>query len=347
MARPLRIEFEGAVYHVTSRGNARERIFLVDRDHERFLQRLGESVATYDVRLYLFCLMPNHFHLVLETPRGNLGRFMQSLLTGYAVYFNLKHERVGHLTQGRYNARLVETEGYLLRLSRYVHLNPGATGASAADPAVEQAERLRAYPWSSYRSYIGLATRLPFVEYEPVLAQMGGPAADRVRRYREFVEGGLARTDEEFHEILRASPRSIGGEAFRQWVDDRHARLLGPHERKEDVAFRRPPHRVPPEHVIAAVCRELQVPPDAVRRRQRGGMTRPVAAHMLTRHAGVTQRDAAAALGLGSGAAVSAQLLRLRAALAADNALRQAVARIEACLADASTTGCRAGSATL
>ena len=333
MARPLRIEFEGAVYHVTSRGNARERIFLDDPDRERFLDRLAEAIDTYEVRLYLFCLMPNHIHLVLETPRANLGRFMQSLLTGYAVYFNRRHERVGHLTQGRYGARLVDADEYLLRLSRYVHLNPAFIGKAEASPIRERVDLLRAYRWSSYRSYIGLTRRLPFVAYGPALAQMGGAAENQRKQYREFVEGGLAGSDEEFREVLRASPRSIGGETFRQWVDELYERLVGRRDHVEDVAFRRPGRKATSEEVLAAVAREFNVAPDDLRRRRRNAVLRPVAAHMLCKHAGLTQREAAAVLGIASGAAVSTQLRKLKERLPTDRGLREAMAKVERCLA--------------
>ena len=101
MARLQRIEYEGAVYHVTARGNERRALFGDDGDRERFLRVLGESVASFEIRLYLFCLMTTHLHLVLETPRGNLGRFMHRLQTAYTVYFNHRHRRQGHLLPGR------------------------------------------------------------------------------------------------------------------------------------------------------------------------------------------------------------------------------------------------------
>jgi len=124
MARHLRVEYAGAIYHVTIRGNGRQAIFEDDRDRERFVRRLFESVETYGVRLYLYCLMTNHVHLVIETPDKGLSRFMQSLETGYTVYSNLRHKKSGHVFQGRYGAKLVEGDEYLLKLSRYVHLNP-------------------------------------------------------------------------------------------------------------------------------------------------------------------------------------------------------------------------------
>ena len=104
MARAQRIEYEGAVYHVTARGNERRAIFHDDADREHFLRTLGESVGRFEVRLYLFCLMSNHIHLVVETPRANLGQFMHRLQTAYTIYFNRRHQRCGHLMQGRYKA---------------------------------------------------------------------------------------------------------------------------------------------------------------------------------------------------------------------------------------------------
>jgi len=124
MARKPRALFEGAIYHVTSRGNERRETFRDDRDRERFLERLADSALSHQVRVFLYCLMPNHFHFLVETPLGNLDRFMGSFLTGYTVYFNKRHDRSGHLFQGRYAAQLVEGNDYLLKLSRYVHLNP-------------------------------------------------------------------------------------------------------------------------------------------------------------------------------------------------------------------------------
>src|SRR3954452_14733921 len=123
MARALRIQFEGAIYHVTVRGNERRRIFYDDRDRERFLKVLAQAQELHGMRLYLVCLMPNHFHLLVETPAGNLSAFMGRFLTGYVVYYNRRHNRVGHLTQGRYKAQLVEGNDHLLKLTRYIHLN--------------------------------------------------------------------------------------------------------------------------------------------------------------------------------------------------------------------------------
>jgi REP element-mobilizing transposase RayT len=196
MARPLRIQFPGAIYHVTARGNARQGIFSDNRDRERFLELLARSVETCQVRLYLFCLMTNHFHLVLETPEGNLSRFMQLLQTAYSHFHNRRHQRAGHLFQGRYGARVVDADDYLNALSRYVHLNPVFTGKLRRSPLEERRKALRRYPWSSYPGYIRESRRLPFIEYGPVLSSFGSNASRRRRTYRDYVEGDIAEKDE-------------------------------------------------------------------------------------------------------------------------------------------------------
>jgi len=332
MARPLRIEFQGAIYHVTVRGNARQAMFLDNRDRNQFLKQLAQSVGTYDIRLYIFCLMTNHFHLLLETQQANLSRFMQALETAYTVYFNLSHNRRGHLTQGRYDARLVQSDRYLLRLSRYIHLNPVRVGKIAHLPLDRQVKYLREYRWSSYRGYIGSTKPLEFVQYAPVLALLGGGKAATAAVYRKFVETALAETDEDLARILKASPRCIGGEAFRRWVDGLYAKLLDKRRKKEDVSFGRQAATMEPEAVLDIVSRELKVPKESLRWRTRGSIARAVAAQMLCKYAGITQRDAGAVLRLKTGTAVSHHLKKLRRELAVDRQLAKAVSRIEKAL---------------
>ena len=130
MARPIRIEFPGAVYHVTARGNERRKTFRDDGDRRQFLATLEETIGLHDLRLHGFCLMPNHYHLIVETPLGNLSRAIGWLQTTYTIRFNRRHRRSGHLFQGRFKAHVVEADSYSMELLRYVHLNP-VPGASA------------------------------------------------------------------------------------------------------------------------------------------------------------------------------------------------------------------------
>ncbi|MDO9507797.1 MAG: transposase, partial [Thermovirgaceae bacterium] len=144
MARPLRIEYPGAFYHVTSRGNERKDIFKSGTDREKFLSYLKSATERYGAVIHAYCLMSNHYHLMLETPQGNLSWIMKHINSSYTSYFNIKRKRAGHLLQGRYKAILVEADTYAAELSRYIHLNP--VGAKMVGSPEE-------YPWSSYRYY--------------------------------------------------------------------------------------------------------------------------------------------------------------------------------------------------
>jgi len=339
MARRLRVEFPGAIYHVTLRGNARGRIFLDPRNYERFLWRLSESADTYNVRIYLFCLMVNHAHLVVETPEGNLSRFMQSLETGYTVYFNMRHARAGHLTQGRYGAKLVEGDpaaprlrrgsDYFLSLSRYVHLNPAFVRSVKELPLKDRIQHVRRYPWSSYGSYIGRSKALDFVDYGPVLAQMAGGKNEKRKRYREFVESGLAETDEEFREAMKASRHCIGGEDFRNRVGRLYESLVAKSDHPEDVTFRRQTERIPVDRILEILELELGTSREAICRRHRDSTVRPIASRMLCKYGGLTQREVGRILGLRTGTGISLQLRKLTGLMATDTRLKRIVERVE------------------
>lgn len=333
MARKLRVRFEGAIYHVTLRGVERRPIFTEDRERERFLDRLADGVETHDVRLYLFCLMPNHAHLVVETPRANIDRFMQGLETAYTVYFNLRHGRCGHLMQGRYGAVLVEGNEYLLALSRYVHLNPVHVGRAKQLSLLERVDLLRGYRWSSYRSYVGKAKPLEFVDYGPVLAMTAADEARQPHAYRCYIEAGIADTDEEFLEIKKRSTLSIGSESFHARVRDAHLDLIRQQRRPEDASFRRMGGVVPVPDILKALCEELGTDAEGLRRHRKGSHVRPIAAKALCRYGGLTQREAAEVLGLGTGAAVSVQLKWLKRAAETSEETKLLLTRLDARLA--------------
>jgi hypothetical protein len=254
---------------------------------------------------------------------------MHSLLTAYTVYYNLRHGRHGHLLDGRFKAKLVEGDEYLLALTRYVHLNPVHIGPMERKPIEEKIGYLRRYPWSSYLSYIGDCKALDFVEYGPVLGLMQGRRRQGPRRYRQYVEAGLAKSDDEFKAALAASPRSVGSEGFRAWVDDLYHKQITAHRTGEDVAFRGVTEPLGAETVLNTVARALGVGVSALRERRRNSALRAVAAQMLVRFGGQTQRQAAGHLSMGTGGAVSAQMRRLPGLLAGDAPLRGTLAGIE------------------
>src|SRR6266576_4491074 len=172
MARPLRLECEAGIYHLLGRGNARQRIFAGERDQAEFMRLLKTSAKRFEVAVIAFVLMGNHFHLVAQTRRANLSRWMHWLMVSYTVYFNWRHARSGHLFQGRYKSFLVEGGEYLLGLSRYVHLNPVRGTVLGAGTPAQRRDRLRGYRWSSYGGYAGLKEQFDFVEEELVLGEL-------------------------------------------------------------------------------------------------------------------------------------------------------------------------------
>lgn len=184
MARPLRIEFPGAVYHITARGDGRDAIFLEDRDRPLFLALLGHTVERFAWRCHAYCLMTNHYHLLIETPEPNLARGMRHLNGVYTQRFNRRHARVGHVFQGRYKAIVVQKDTHLLELCRYVVLNPVRAGMCT---------RAGQWRWSSYRATAGPGSCPPWLTVEWLLAQFARNRQRAVRAYRRFVAEGVGR----------------------------------------------------------------------------------------------------------------------------------------------------------
>jgi putative transposase len=203
MARPLRILYEDAFYHVTARGNERKRIFLSQSDYETFLRYLKEALQKYGAILHAFVLMPNHYHLIIQTPKANLNLLMHSLNSAYTTYFNLKGKRVGHLFQGRYKALLVDADSYLLELSRYIHLNPVRAGIS---------ESPESYRWSSYRAY-ALPKEETIVSRDLLWGMLGREGKKGAQAYRKFVESASKEKHGSPFERVYGG-LILGGEAF-------------------------------------------------------------------------------------------------------------------------------------
>ena len=236
MTRPVRIEFSGALYHVTSRGDRREAIYEDDADRERFLEILGEVVRVWNWTCHAFCLMTNHYHLVIETPDGNLSKGMRQLNGVYTQASNRRHGRVGHLFQGRYKAILVDGDAYLLELTRYVVLNPVRAG---------MVRHPGEWLWSSYQAMTGQSKALPWMATDGLLAQFSTNRTEAVDRYIQFVGDGIQKES-----IWKDLNRQIflGDDGF-------VARMQAMHENLPDTVGvprtqRRPP--VPPLEVLAA-----------------------------------------------------------------------------------------------
>ncbi|WAR46829.1 transposase [Methylomonas rapida] len=182
MARPLRLELAGGLYHVTSRGNGRQDIYLDDEDRQNWLDLLGETCVRFNWICHAYCLMTNHYHIVIETVEGNLSHGMRQLNGVYTQRFNRRHDRVGHVFQGRYKAILVDKDSYLLELSRYVVLNPVRAGMvnDAAD-----------WYWSNYLATIGKTVPPEWLQVNGLLRQFGSDRCKATLRYIDFVRAGV------------------------------------------------------------------------------------------------------------------------------------------------------------
>lgn len=185
MTRPLRIEFPGALYHVTSRGNQRSPIYRHDADRQVWLAMLALVCKRHNFVVHSFCQMTNHYHLLIETVEANLSRGMRQLNGLYSQYFNRRHQLVGHLFQGRYKAILVQKESYLLELSRYVVLNPLRANVVAS---------LDDWHWSSHRYVVSQDDPPRWLERDALLARFGNTHADAVSAYQAFVMAGVGKT---------------------------------------------------------------------------------------------------------------------------------------------------------
>ncbi|MBI5485497.1 MAG: transposase [Deltaproteobacteria bacterium] len=240
MARPLRIIYPGAFYHVTSRGNERKDIFKSRRDREKFLEYLASATERYGAVIHAYCLMSNHFHLLLETPAGNLSQIMSHIIGAYSTYFNIKRNRSGHLFQGRYKAILVEADEYAVELTRYIHLNPVKAGIS-----VKAGE----YQWSSYQSYTGKSQLPVWLKTGFTLGYFGKNESASQNNYRDFVENqDVALYESPLNNAIGGS--ILGSPGFIEEITEAH--LKGRDEDKGIPALRHFSNRPTLEDIINA-----------------------------------------------------------------------------------------------
>ncbi|NQU22945.1 MAG: transposase [Candidatus Nealsonbacteria bacterium] len=322
MARPLRIEYAGAVYHITARGNARQEIVIEDGDRRRLEEGLARTVVRYGWELLAFVFMTNHLHLLLRTPQPNLSAGMQYFLSGYANWFARRHQRPGHLFQSRFKGHLIEDESYFWEVGRYVHLNPLRTRRPLADHP-------RDWPWSSYRGYARRRDRVDWVAYDALLSawhgQTGGP--DPARAYRKFVEAGIERRPE--NPFRRAAfGWLLGSDEF---VDRLRRRLAGEPSRPA-VPQQRRLSSFTTEQVFQAVADFYGVARESFS--VRGGATpRAVAAWLARRLTTATLGELAENLGLTHYASVSNLTRKVDRQRAASQSFQRELQRLESRLA--------------
>jgi len=278
MSRQLRLEFPGAIWHVTSRGNERREIYRDDDDRNRFLRLLARVVAERRWLLHAWVLMSNHYHLLIETPEVGLSRGMRWLNQTYAEHFNERHERVGHLFQGRFKGILVEREGHLLELIRYIVLNPVRSGSVkfAGD-----------YRWSNYRATAGLERPPIWLEVDWTLEQFGADRVAACEAYRRFVADARGASYNPWEEVV--GQIYLGGEAF----CDRMQALVKRTERShEHPAPQRLFVRPSLDAVVAMIVEAFAVTVEDLQEKSRGD-ARKALAQLAVDEVGLTIRAVA------------------------------------------------------
>jgi putative transposase len=307
MARPLRIEYEGAFYHVTARGNERKRIFLSKADYEKFLANLKGAAARFSVVVHCYVLMGNHYHLIVETRKANLSSFMHAIQSGYTTYFNTKRGRSGHLFQGRYKSILVDKDAYILELSRYIHLNP--VRAHLTDTP-------GAYPFSSYPVFID-PQQETFIFRDLILNMSHG-----IEGYRHFVESVLPEKLENLSRDIYGG-MILGEKDFIKEVLQR----LKDTERKE-VSHRRTLHALTADldDIVALIAAHFKIPRETV-------LTSPpfrnYAVYLSRKHTAMSNPQIGAYFGNITFSAVTKIVSRLSLRLKEDRTMQKEMKKLE------------------
>ncbi len=282
MARPLRADYPGAVHHVMARGHERSRIFRDDRDRNRFLQLLGSAAQDLAIFIHGYCLMDNHYHLLVETPEGGLSRAIKAISGRYSQWFNWRHKRSGHLFEGRFKSVLVQKEKHLLELARYIVLNPVRAGL---------VERVGDWRWSNYRATAGMAAVPPWLVVDWTLAQFARSRYTAREAYRRFVAAG--KDSGEKIEKLEKKPY-VGDRRFLRRVE----RMLAGKPAGDEIPMRyRRAGEVRLHQILETVAKEWRVPVERLSR-MRGGEDKKAAIYLAKKLTRLEGRQIGEALGV-------------------------------------------------
>jgi putative transposase len=310
MARPLRIAYEGAFYHITSRGNERGKIFFTPTDYDKFKDYLKEAQEKYGSIFHSYILMTNHYHLLVETPHANLSEIMHYINSSYTTYINRKKGRSGHLFQGRYKAILVDKDTYLLELSRYLHLNP------VRAKIVTKPEE---YPHSSYRSYIA-KDKEDIVHRDLILGMISAHKKGAEKRYRAFVEEAIAKGHESPLKDIYAGV-ILGSQTF---ISNILERLQNGLFEKEHISYRRALKAThTSDTIIDTLCTRCNITTQEVF--NNSGHWRNVAIYLIKKFTGLPNRQIGELFGGLSYSAVAKAYQRFVVRLNQDKSLRKVV----------------------
>lgn len=314
MARPLRIEYEGAFYHVTARGNERRNIYFNKTDYEKFKAYLKEAQEKYGYILHCYVLMTNHYHLLMETPVPNLKDVMHYVNGAYTNYINIKRKRSGHLFQGRYKAILIERDSYLLELSRYLHLNP---------VRAKMAEKPEHYPYSSYGAYIS-KSKEDIVQRDLIWGMIATKGENAWRKYKDFVERAIG------GELENPLKNVYGGMVLGRagFVKDVLSRLKENDLSRKDISHRKALKTTwETEAVIDALCAYFDSSREDLLNGKKGDQ-RNIALYFLKKYTGKTNGEIGSILNGISYSAVAKAYQRFSEKLEDDRKLKKRVSEI-------------------
>ena len=314
MARQLRIEYEGAFYHITSRGNERRKIFFSKNDYEKFKEYLGRVQEKYNCRLHCYILMTNHYHLLLETPDGNISRIMHYLNGSYTNYINIKRNRSGHLFQGRYKAILIDHDSYLLELSRYLHLNPVRAGM------VSKPEE---YPYSSYEYYIN-KKKEEIIYRDLILNMVSNNKKTQFNDYMKFVQNAI--NDEIEDPLRKVYAGTILGKT--QFIKNLLDNVKDDIFKKKEIAGKRELHgKWKAEEIMKVVTESLKN--NRIPQKRNQIIRRNVNIYLLKKHTALTNKVIGELLGDIPSTTVSKTFYRFSEKLRSEKYLTKTVKNIE------------------
>lgn len=312
MARPLRVEYDGAWYHVMHRGAGRRKVFLSSADRLRFFDLLRDIHAMWDVETHAYSLMGNHYHLLLHTPSGNLSRAMRHIDGVYTQRFNRAHQTDGSLFRGRFKSIVIEKDSYLLELVRYIHLNPVRAGFCRAPSG---------HRWTSHIAYLDKNSRPPWIMIDEVLSMFGKRYGRAVRELDRFVKAGVPVGIEKRLSGKRL-PSVLGSEGFKDWI--KYNFIVPLRSNKEIPEARRATRRNVSLRAIERLVQEFyEVSKVAGVRGNRPDVNeaRAMAIYLMRRVSGAKHCDIAKKMGGMSTAAVAKSLQRFEQKMAGDEGL--------------------------
>ncbi|MFP6903907.1 MAG: hypothetical protein VCG02_01725 [Verrucomicrobiota bacterium] len=332
MARPYRIQFAGACYHVQIRFSSDARAFRGEADYARFISMLADAAMKHEVVVYAFCLLKREVELVVQTPWANLSLFLQGLQTGYAQYHHRKYRFEGALVRDRFRSKVVEAPLCLLALTRSVHVRAIQTSTARRLNKAGRRKWLTAYKWSSYRTHIGQGKPLAMIDTRGIQSAFKEPLAARAKAYKAYCEECLGASDKAFAQLMKASPIALGSDAFIAKLKQQHTSFVRGRKPAHFQVYGRRKKGLSATKILQVLARELDVDKQVFLEQRKRVMYRPIASYILYRFGNLSQDEIAKVLKLNTGAAVSVQMKRIQQVLKDDKKLAAQVSRIEKAL---------------